>query len=113
MLVVVVPVCACTYALLPECERDVSVSWAWLRHLSVRVTWWSCCTAVLTVSCPLRLSVRVSPSPGGGVAYPSVSCDVVVCYVVSCRAVLCRVLWVSTRRGMRVFARGYVVSFRT
>ncbi|BAJ69183.1 hypothetical protein BLIJ_1601 [Bifidobacterium longum subsp. infantis ATCC 15697 = JCM 1222 = DSM 20088] len=25
MLVVVVPVCACTYALLPECEGDVVV----------------------------------------------------------------------------------------
>lgn len=50
---------------LPECERGVVV-------------------AVCAVAC---LSVRVSPSRGSGVVYPSVSCDLMVCYVVSCRAV--------------------------
>lgn len=43
----------------------------------------SMAVAVCAVAC---LSVRVSPSRGGGVVYPSVSCDLVVCYVVSCRA---------------------------
>lgn len=56
--------------------------------------------AVCAVAC---LSVRVSPSRGGGVVYPSVSCDLVVCYVVSCRAffVSCSVGF-DTPRGASV-----------
>lgn len=96
-------VCARSYAVV-----SMAVSVTRLSALS------GCeCGVVVAVCAVACLSVRVSPSRGGDVAYPSVSCDVVVCYVVSCRAVLCRVLWVSTRRGMRGFARGYVVSFRT
>lgn len=45
------------------------------------------CGVVVAVCAVACLSVRVSPSRGGDVAYPSVSCDVVVCCVVSCRAV--------------------------
>ena len=60
----------------------------------------SMAVAVCAVAC---LSVRVSPSRGGGVVYPSVSCDLVVCYVVSCRAFfVSRSVGFDTPRGASV-----------